>query len=94
MGEYMASKNEAQQLKETFKFYLDHSDIVQMMNDADVNIDDRSVASTQTFEIWVEKPNGSKIYLRDFPQSDKIFFQYVRITDSDSTSTFSDIDVT
>lgn len=89
----MAIKNEAQSLKESFQFFLTHEDVVNMMNDADVALDDRNVSLSQTFEVWIEKSNGSKIYLRDLQTTDKVLFQYVRITDTDGTSEYSEIDV-
>lgn len=89
----MSIKNEAQKLKESFQFFLTHEDIVNMMNDADVALDDRNVSSTQIFEVWIEKSNGSKIYLRDLQTTDKVLFQFVRITNTDGTSEYSEIDV-
>lgn len=89
----MSISNEAQKLKQSFQFYLSHEDVVNMMNDPDVALDDRNVSADQTFEVWVEKANGAKIYLRDFETTDKVLFQYVRITNTDATSEYSEIDV-
>lgn len=90
----MSIKNESQNLKETFQFYLSHGDIVDMMNDPDVALDDRNVSANQTFEVWIEKSNGSKVYLRDLYTTDKVLFQYVRVTQTDGTPTdYSEIDV-
>lgn len=89
----MAIKGEPQKLQESFQFYLSHDDIVNMMNDSDVQLDGGNVSQNQIFEVWIEKSTGSKIYLRDMQPSDKILIQYVRITDSDSTSQYSQVDV-
>jgi len=89
----MSIKNEAQKLKESFQFFLSHQDVVNMMNDADVALDDRNVSDTQVFEVWIEKDNGSKIYLRDLQATDKVLFQYVRISNTDGTAEYSEIDV-
>lgn len=90
----MSIKNESQKLTETFQFYLSHEDVVNMMNDPDVALDDRNVGTNQTFEVWIQKSNGSKVYLRDFYTTDKVLFQYVRVTNTDGTDTdYSEIDV-
>lgn len=89
----MSIKNEVQTLKESFQFYLHHGDVVKMMNDADVALDDRNVSSNQTFEVWIERSNGSKIYLRDMTITDKVLFQFVRVTDSDDPVSFNNIDI-
>ena len=89
----MSIKNEAQKLKESFQFYLEHPDVINMMNDANVALDNRNVDVNQQLEVWMEKSNGSKIYLRDMNVTDKILFQFVRITDSDDTEEFDNIDV-
>lgn len=89
----MPIKNEAQKLTESFQFYLEHPDVINMMNDANVALDNRNVDVNQQLEVWMEKSNGSKIYLRDMNVTDKILFQFVRITDSDDTEEFDNIDV-
>ena len=89
----MSIKNEAVTTKESFQFYLQHADVVNMMNDADVALDDRNVDVNQTFEVWLEKANGSNIYFRDFKTSDKVLFHFFRITDTDGTAQFNNIDV-
>jgi len=89
----MSIKNEAQNIKESFRFYIEHQDVVTMMNDADVALDDRNVNSEQIFEVWFEKANGSKIYLRDLGITDKIMFQFVKMSATSSQIGFENIDV-
>lgn len=89
----MASKNEKQRLEETFEFALEHTDIVNMMNDEDVDIDNGNVEEDQVFEIMLEKSNGSQIYLRDLSPTDKVVFRFVRVTDTDDSGDFDTVDV-
>lgn len=89
----MVSKNENQKLQETFEFVLTHTDIIDMMNDPDVELDDADVSEEQVLEIVVQKANGSQIYLREFKPTDKVLFRFVRVTDTDGTTQFSGVDV-
>ena len=89
----MSIKNEAQNIKESFQFYVEHEDVVNMMNDVDVALDNRNVDSGQIFEVWFEKANGSKIYLRDLGTTDKIMFQFTKMSETSSTEQFNNIDV-
>jgi hypothetical protein len=89
----MSIKNQSQKLQESFQFYLTHHDVVNMMNDPDVNLDNGNVDVNQVFEVWLQQANGSKIYLRDMNPSDTVMFQFVVISNTDSTASYSQIDV-
>jgi len=89
----MPIKNEVQSIKESFQFYIQHEDVVNMMNDADVALDNRNVDSGQVFEVWLEKANGSKLYLQKLGATDKIMFKFVKMTETSSWVPFANIDV-
>ena len=90
----MSSKNAPEYNQQTFQLFLHHADIVTLMNDADVALDDRNVPTDQIFEVWIEKANGSRIYLRDMQVTDKVMFQFNKVVQTDGPVTYTGINIT
>lgn len=89
----MSTRNEGTKTRTSFEFALAHEDVVNLMNDANVNLNDRNVDAEQVFQIYVQKENGSQIFLREFKPTDKVMFKFVVIEDVDDDADFDNIDV-
>ena len=89
----MSTKNQPQTVQQDFQFFLAHQDVVNMMNDPDVLVDGGAVQTTQTFEVWIEKSNGTRIYLRDMQPTDRVMFQFTAFTQTGSPVNYTGINV-
>lgn len=89
----MVRKREPYRKTQDFQLVLTHSDIVNLMNDADVLLDGGHVLTTQQFTVILRKANGSEIQLREMEETDSVVFSYTKVTDTDSTASYSDIDI-
>lgn len=90
----MSIKNQPLVNQQTYQFFLQHYDVVNMMNDPDVLLEDGHVDPSQVFEVWIEKANGTRIYLRDMQPTDKVLFQFNVLSQTQSPVNYTQINVT
>lgn len=90
----MAAKKEDSREVQKFEFQIRHADIVDMMNDADVQLDNGNVLSTQVFQVHRIKANGTEISLQELGSGDTIVFRFNKVVIVDDPTVFNDIDVT
>ena len=89
----MVSKREDSRDIQKFEFHLTHADIVDLMNDAQVQLDDGNVLSTQVFQVCREKTNGSQVNLQEIGEGDILIFRYNKVVVTEDPTTFTDVDV-
>lgn len=89
----MASKSEINKSTETFTFVLDHTDIIDMMNDPQVLIDGGNVGNDQVVSIHLKRPNKSELFLKRMGPNDKILFKFNKVSSVKSDDAFVDVDV-
>jgi hypothetical protein len=74
----MAGAVETTRSEVTYELDLEHTDIVDMMNDADLESGDVDV--DQEFELVLRRANGSDILLKDMTTTDTLVIRYKKVT--------------
>lgn len=77
----------------TNEFYITHSDIVSMMNDAEVFDEDITVESDQIFELYVINQNGKEIFLKEISVNKTLSIGFVKNNTAIEAKQYRDIDV-
>lgn len=89
----MGTKAEITKSETTYQIELSHADIRQIMNDADVELDDGDVQSSQNFELVLKKSSGAEVILKDMTSTDTLIVRFKKVTTNTSTGSFSTINV-
>lgn len=89
----MVEKRESARHVNTYDFVLSHDDILDMMKDPTVQLD--NPADDQEFYLYIRKPNDSHINLslRTLRENDKLVIRFYKVTDTETDSEFTDVDV-
>ncbi len=88
----MGYKKEIQRLETTLELALTHANFVTMMNDSSVPAGD-SVDTSQEFQLFLKRSNGSEVVLKEMGTSDTLVVRFTKITVTTDEDTINTVDI-
>lgn len=89
----MASKNELKRTDTKYEFALSHTNVITLMNDANVQLSGSPVSNSQILQLVLKRAGGSEIVLREMTPTDTLAFRFTKTTIEESGQSYTNIDV-